>query len=381
MDFAQEGLLDGLDGEDRAARIRLLEHLAADGVALEELRRAVAEDRLALLPVEQALAGKYTAEEVEGKTGLPAGTLLSVRRALGLPEAGAQDRVFSEPDLAAARSIRTFIDAGFSDEALNEISRVLGEGMARLSAASGQAFAQTLIRPGDTEDVIARRFADMAQTMTVALEPVLAAAFRAHALDNVRRAMISQAELAAGQVAGTQELTVCFADLVGFTRLGAELESESLGNVAGTFAELSAQVAEPPVRLVKTIGDAAMLVSREPGPLLAAALSLAEEIEAADLPAVRAGIAWGPAITRSGDLFGHTVNLASRVTGVARPGSVLCTEDVHDLAPEFDWSFAGRHRLKGVGDAVPLYRARRPGRPKEGADEAVRKPKEGRRRR
>ncbi len=381
MDFAQAGLLDGLEGEERAARIRLLERLVADGVELEELRRAVQEDRLALLPVELVLAGKYSAEEVEAETGLPAETLLAVRRALGLPEAGARDRVFSDPDLEAARSIRTFIEAGFSEQALNEISRVLGEGMARLSAASGQAFAQTLIRPGETEDVVASRFADMAQTMTVALEPVLAAAFRAHALDNVRRAMISQAELAAGQVAGTQELTVCFADLVGFTRLGAELETESLSDVAGAFAELSAQAAEPPVRLVKTIGDAAMLVSRDAGPLVAAALSLAERIEAADLPAVRAGIAWGPAITRSGDLFGHAVNLASRVTGVARPGSVLCTEEVRDAAPEFDWSFAGRHRLKGVGDAVPLYRARRPGRPEDPSDEAVRKPKAGRRRR
>ena len=379
MDFAEAGLLDGLDGEERAARVRLLESLVADGVELEELRRAVQEDRLALLPVELVLAGKYSAAEVETETGLPADTLLAVRRALGLPEAGAQDRVFTEPDLDAARSIRTFIEAGFTEEALNEISRVLGEGMARLSAASGQAFAQALIKPGESEDVIARRFADMAQTMAVALEPVLAAAFRAHALDNVRRAMISQAELAAGQVAGTQELAVCFADLVGFTRLGAELETESLGDVAGTFAELSAKVAEPPVRLIKTIGDAAMLVSREAGPLVAATLSLTEEIEAADLPAVRAGIAWGPAVTRSGDLFGHAVNLASRVTGIARPGSVLCTEEVRDAAPQFDWSFAGRHRLKGVGDAVPLYRARRPEGPAD--DEAVRKPKANRRRR
>jgi adenylate cyclase len=54
------------------------------------------------------------------------------------------------------------------------------------------------------------------------------------------------------------------------------------------------------------------------------------------------------------------VNLASRVTGIARPGSVLCTKEVHDaLAERFDWSYAGKHRLKGVGNSVPLYRARR----------------------
>jgi adenylate cyclase len=108
-------------------------------------------------------------------------------------------------------------------------------------------------------------------------------------------------------------------------------------------------------------------------------------VAAADLPAVRTGIAWGSAIPRSGDLFGHAVNLASRVTGIARPGSVLCTKEVRDAAPDFDWSFAGRHRLKGVGDSVPLYRARRASAQSDqasndGAGEEVRKPKADRRR-
>jgi adenylate cyclase len=78
------------------------------------------------------------------------------------------------------------------------------------------------------------------------------------------------------------------------------------------------------------------------------------------MPALRAGIAQGPALIRSGDYYGNTVNVASRVTGVARPGSVLATKDVHDAVPdEFEWSFAGRHRLKGISDRMPLYRARR----------------------
>jgi adenylate cyclase len=63
---------------------------------------------------------------------------------------------------------------------------------------------------------------------------------------------------------------------------------------------------------------------------------------------------------RAGDYFGNTVNVASRVTGAARPGSVLCTAEVRDACPDqFDWSFAGRHRLKGVAGPTPLYRARR----------------------
>jgi adenylate cyclase len=140
---------------------------------------------------------------------------------------------------------------------------------------------------------------------------------------------------------------------------------------------------------VKTIGDAAMLVSNQPGPLVDAALTLVDQVDAADLPAVRAGIAWGPAIPRSGDLYGHAVNLASRVTGIARPSSVLCTKEVHDGAEDFDWSFAGNHRLKGIADSLPLYRARRPGAERDGqtvaasspASDEIRKRPAGRRRR
>lgn len=382
MDFAAEGLLDGLEPEHRAARERLLQNLLDQGVGLEELKAAVAEDRLVLLPVERMLAGRYTAEDVHKMTGVPVATMLRIRRSLGLPEASPEEPVFCQADVEAARSIRTFIEAGFGEDAIAEITRVLGEGMARLSATAGAAFGQTFLRAGDTEDEAAQRFATMAENLTEAFEPVLAAAFRAHVLDNVRRTMISGAELATGQLAGEQELAVCFADLVGFTHLGSEVETRELGDVVGRFGEIAASVAEQPVRLVKTIGDAALLGSREPGALVAAALTLLEEVEAADLPAVRAGVACGRAIPRSGDLYGHAVNLASRVTGIARPGSVLCTEDVRQAAEEFDWSYAGRHRLKGIGESVPLYRARRP-EDEAAADteDELRKRRAGRRRR
>jgi adenylate cyclase len=103
-------------------------------------------------------------------------------------------------------------------------------------------------------------------------------------------------------------------------------------------------------------------VSPEAGPIVSVALSLLEAVEKADLPTMRAGVASGRALQRAGDFYGHAVNLASRVTGVARGGAVLCTEEVRDAAPDdFDWSFARKHKLKGMSQAVPLYRARRLG--------------------
>jgi adenylate cyclase len=253
-----------------------------------------------------------------------------------------------------------FLEAGLSEEAIAEITRVLGEGMSRLAATTTAAFAESFLRAGDSEEEVAFRFAELAEELTPAIGPVLLAAYQAQLRENVRRGVISRAELEAGRLAGEQETAVCFADLVGFTTLGGQLEPAELGGVIARFGELAAEVAEPPVRLVKTIGDAAMLASRDARPLVEAALTLLEASEEADLPSLRAGVAIGPAVPRAGDLYGHGVNLASRVTGVARPGSVLCTKEVRDAAPDdFDWSYAGKHRLKGIGESLPLYRARR----------------------
>jgi adenylate cyclase len=387
MDFAAAGLLDGLEGEQREAREQLLERLAEEGFTLQELKAAVAEDRLALLPVERVLGGRFTAQQVEDRTGLPVELLIRMRRLLGLPTAGPEDRVFGEEEIAAAQSIKMFIDAGISEDAIAEITRVLGEAMSRVAATTMSAFADTFLRAGDSEQDVAWRFAELAEQLTPAFSPVLLAAYHAHLRGTVQRGMLSREELAAGQLVGEQKMAVCFADLVGFTTLGGEVETEELGSVIAKFGELAADVANPPVRHVKTIGDAALLTCREPGPLVEAALELLGAVEHAELPSVRAGVAFGPVLPRAGDVYGHAVNLASRVTGLARPGSVLCTAEVRDAAAEdFDWSYASRHRLKGIGETIPLYRARplaaQPRTESPTSDGAsATKPKSGRRRR
>ena len=366
MDFAAAGLLDGLNGTEREARERLLARLAADGASLEELRAAVAEDRLALLPVDRVLGGRDTAREIEQRTGVPAAMMIRIRRLLGLPEPGPDDRVFGDEDIEVARSTKLFLDSGLGEDAIGEITRVLGEGMGRLAATVTAAFVDAFLQAGDSEHDVATRFAALAEQLTPAVRPILIGAFNQHLRESVRRGMLGRAEREAGTLPDAVETSVCFADLVGFTRLGGEVEAQELGSVAGGLARLASEVTVPPVRLIKTIGDAAMFVSPEPGPLVGVALSLVDAVDAADLPSLRAGVASGPALLRAGDFYGHSVNLASRVTGIARPGSVLCTQEVRDAAPDdFEWSFAGRHRLKGVPEPVALYRARRLNRPAE----------------
>lgn len=361
MDFDANGLLAGLDGEARVQRRALLQRLSRDGFSEAELVTAVRENRLALLPVQRVLGGTYTAGEVEERAGLAAGTMARLRRQHGLPAPDAGDRVFSGQDIEAARSMKLFLDAGFDDERVDEITRVLGEGMRRVAATIAASFVDTFLEAGESEDEVALRFAELAQQLTPAFAPVLIAAFKAHLRDSVQRGVLGVAELQTGDIAGAQDITVCFADLVGFTRLGAQVEVGELGTVAGRLASLATSLTQAPVRLVKTIGDAAMFVSPEPAPLVEVALRLVQAFAQEELPSLRAGVAFGPALLRAGDYYGNSVNIASRVTGVARADSVLCTRDVRDAArDQFTWSPAGRYKLKGVAGPTPLYRARYP---------------------
>ena len=119
----------------------------------------------------------------------------------------------------------------------------------------------------------------------------------------------------------------------------------------------------PPVRLVKMVGDAAMFVSPDGEAAMSAAIDMvaAAEAEDDDFPELRAGLARGVALPRGGDWYGRPVNMAARITGIARPGSVLASEAAREAAGEgFEYSFAGERRLKGIKGEVKLFRARRP---------------------
>jgi class 3 adenylate cyclase len=156
----------------------------------------------------------------------------------------------------------------------------------------------------------------------------------------------------------TEELVVCFGDLVGFTSLGGRVAPVDLALLAGRLAELARELVREPVCIVKMVGDAVLLASPEAPPLVDTALSLIEAASPELLQPVRCGIAGGPSLWWEGDLYGDSVNRASHVTAVAEGGVVLCTKDVRDAAAEhFEWSYAGRHRIKGVPQLLPLYRA------------------------
>ena len=396
IDFEAEGLLKGTRGKARAARRELLTELARDGVPIEELRRAVAENRLALVPVERELAPggrRYTANEVAELAGIGRDLLDRQWRALGMALADPDEAVYTEADLEAARRVAALRASGLPDDSIIEGARVLGIAMSQVAASNRTLVAESFRQPGDSERDVAHRLRAVAQALTPLVGESLAHAYRLHLREQLRHAVLSAEQIAAGP-AGGEEVAVCFADLVGFTSLGERLPAEELGTVTDRLSELAGEVARAPVRLVKLIGDAAMLVGPESAAVLEAALALVEasEAEGKGFPVLRAGVASGPAVARGGDYYGRPVNLASRITEIARPGSVLASEAVRDSVGEnrYRWSFARARRLKGIEGEVKLFRCRRagegereetPGSPDEREGEASTSPRGPRRRR
>jgi adenylate cyclase len=367
IDFEAEGLLEGLSGNAREARLALLEELSSSGVPLEELRRAIEEDRLALLPVERVFGAgeeRYTAAEIAEGAGIEQEFLIRLLQALGAPIPGEREQAYTESDMEAARRAKLFMEAGLPAEAVLETSRIIGISMASLADASRDMVGEVFTQPGIDEHELAMRYAAAAETMPPLLGETLVHAFRIHLREAIRQAVITEAELAEGRLYGSDDVTIAFADLVGFTRLGESLEIEQIGQLTGRLFELASDAARPPVRLVKMIGDAAMFSSREPLPVLDAVLGLVDAAGLDEMPSLKAGIATGPALGRGGDWYGRPVNLAARITSFARPDSVLVDQAVKEAirtsgAGGYSFSFAGTRRFKGIKEETPVHRVRR----------------------
>ena len=363
-DLDIDGLLDGLEGQARTERAELVDWLIGQGFTVEQIRGAVSP---MLLPAGRIVGddGRYvSAHKICDETGIDLELLQAIQRALGMPRADDPDAaILLRADSEAAARAKVFIDMGLSREQVIAVTRVLGRGLEQTAEAMRQVVLEAVIQPGATELQLAQAYEGLVQQVSPLLGPLCEDVLRAQLRHTLETEAMSVAERAAGTVPGARNVTVAFADLVGFTRLGEAVPPEELENLASRLSDLAYDVVSPPVRFIKTIGDAVMLVSTDPVALLRTVLELLAAAEKYDdFPQLRIGLASGCAVSRAGDWFGSPVNVASRVTGVAYPGSVLVSESAREAigsADGFSWSFAGGRHLKGVKGEVKVFRARR----------------------
>lgn len=362
-DTVPPDLLDGLVGHARRDRAELIEWLLERGFTADQIRGSLTP---MLLPANRVIGddGAYaSARQVAQSAGMELELLQRLQRAVGLPRVDDPDAaVLRRVDAEAAAAAKYFIDFGLSVDEAVAIIRVLVDGLSRTAATLRDTGFKVWMMPGATEIELAQGAEALAREAAPRIESIVSGLLLMQMRHMFESQGIGAAELAAGRLLGARTVAVAFADLTGFTRLGEVLSPEELARVAYRLANRAYDVVSEPVRFVKTLGDAVMLVSPAPNALVDTVLTLLEDAAVSGLPQLRAGIAMGPAVSRAGDWFGSPVNVASRVTGLAEPGTVLAAAPVREAigaTPGLAWSSTGRHHLRGIVADVELFRVER----------------------
>ena len=270
---------------------------------------------------------RYTRLQVAELAGMPPARTQRLWRALGFPDAADDDPAFTDADVEALDVLSTLIDSGFvGPETEASIARAMGQALSRLADWQTDMLADALTRgTGDGERVPASAEAaiEAARALLPRLRHVQDYVWRRHLAANADRL------LAATGPGDRRELAVGFADLVGYTSRSRGMGGRELGAMVEDFESIATEViARHHGRVVKTVGDGVLFTAAGAVDAVEIGLQLPEAWDAEDRPPLRVGAAYGGVLTRLGDIYSPVVNLASRLTSLARPGTTLVDREL-----------------------------------------------------
>jgi adenylate cyclase len=312
---------------------------------------------------------RYTRAQVAQLSDMPPDGFRRLWHALGFSEAAEDDVLFTDDDVAALRALSDLVDAGFVAPGTEaSFARALAQPLARLADWQTALLTGALARDRDGRtDRPGTRPGDVppaADALLSLLRDVQDYVWRRHLAAAVDRAPTSPA---GGE---ERELAVGFADLVGYTTRTRGMSGAELGVMVEDFEATAAEVvARGGGRVVKTVGDGVLFTAADPAAAAEIGLSLPERWGAVDRPPLRVGLAHGRVLTRLGDVYSSVVNLASRLTTVARAGSVLVDRELAAQLrqhPGYRIEPLQRRSVRGFEDLQPWLVSRRG--PDEGPD-------------
>ena len=282
-------------------------------------------------------------------------------RAMGFAELPDDAVALTSADVDALAAIHDFLEtSGISPETVIRFARLLGQSMSRVADALHSIVDQAVaemedLPPGEIDDIMVLA----AENVNPVIERELSYLLRRHLYAGAIRRI-------AGVDLEQPELTVGFADVVSYTRLSGRLPESDLAELLETFEATTADmITDSGGRVIKLIGDAVLFVfDHDPATAADLALRLVESFGEGQ-PELRVGLAHGTALSRLGDLFGPTVNLASRLVSFARPGTVVVDQAFVDVlgaagVEEVTARSLRPRELKGFGTTALYVLRRRP---------------------
>ncbi len=326
-----------------------------EGSPVPDPDRPTAED------LELAILGEdpvFNASDVAAQTGVTIDQARRLWRALGFPDRGAEV-AFTASDAEAVSTLVQQVDAGLIDfDMAVTLTRAVGQTMARLADWEVATLVHRVqeIESGDAATGSrATSGLHLIEQMNEPFERLLVYVWRRHLAAAVARVEALGSD---DEDLRTVRMTIGFADIVGFTELSNELTQSRIGDLVEIFESRCADVvAGQRGRVIKTMGDAVLFVNDDP----IRAYDTAEGIITVvgrdpRMPDVRVGLASGSVVMRLGDVFGPPVNLASRLTAVARRNRVIVDQATADLLPadQFETRRLPARPLRGFGLLEPV---------------------------
>jgi adenylate cyclase len=298
-----------------------------------------------------------TRVEVAERAGVPLEVAVTLWHQLGFPHHTDEDVAFAQSDVEALRLTADLVEMGIlPEESQAALVRTWGRSYARLAEWQTTLLAGVATAGGDP----AVALTELASDVLPRVEALQTYVWRRH-LASAAGHLLEDA--GTGPLTpGETRLSVCFVDIVGYTTQSRSLDGAELVEWVDRFEQdTTTLVVDHSGHVIKTIGDEVLFTVADPAAAVEIALTLTARGEDPDdpFPAVRAGVAHGAVVRRLGDVFGSTVNAASRLTSAARPGSVLVDAGVHDaLTPadtptddraEQPWRFRRVRRVSAKG--------------------------------
>jgi adenylate cyclase len=302
-----------------------------------------------------------TRVQVAERAGVPLELAVQLWHQLGFPHRSDDDVAFAESDVEALRLTSDLVRLGIlPPESQAALVRTWGRSYARLAEWQTTLLAWVATEGGDP----ATALTELASDVLPRVEALQTYVWRRHLASAAQHLLEDHSSLSSTET----RLAVCFVDIVGYTTRSRSLDGAELVEWVDRFEhDTTALVVDHGGQVIKTIGDEVLFTVADPAAAVEIALTLTARGDDAEdpFPAVRAGIAHGAVVRRLGDVFGSTVNAASRLTSAARPGTVLVDAGVHealtadDDSDEPTWRWRRLRRVSAKGfDHLEAWRVR-----------------------
>lgn len=309
--------------------------------------------------------------EAAREAGLSTASAQKIWRALGFPNLSDDDVYFTGEDVRALRVVSNLVQGEkLSEEAALSLARSVAQLTDRMVVWQIEALVEDMVAHRDMTDAAARR--ELLRLLPELLEPLeqlLGYAWRRQLSAAVQR-LAMRGERADGSTVSLNDVDpgggalplargVGFADLVSYTSLSRQMNERTLANLVQRFEKRCAEVISiGGGRVIKTIGDEVMFLAETPDGGAQISLALARIIrEDPLLPQARVAFVWGRVLPRLGDLYGPTVNLASRLVALTEPGGVMVdasTAKVLEGDERFVLTPQPTRNVRGFGDVRPV---------------------------